>query len=207
MHKSSSKRRVSVEYPLASPKGVGFLADLDFQGIVFLEKGTKDDAGTNRECASPEVSHSSHGCGSCLGGRACCAASPSGSSASGRRGRGGSRANCSSSEVCGIDMATVGLLGRGASCLSSSTVDLIDGSGIADLEFLLADEGWHCLRIELETRCGVVGGAEAIKLQSFLFSCGQRLMQLIVKVTERLKALPRRSCSRWSSCHRGPCRC
>lgn len=63
-------------------------------------------------------------------------------------------------------MATVGLLGRGASCLSSSTVDLIDGSGIADLEFLLADEGWHCLRVELETRCGVVGGAEAIKLQS-----------------------------------------
>jgi hypothetical protein len=84
---------------------------------------------------------------------------------------------------------------------------LIDGSGIADLEVLLADEGWHCLRIELETRYGVVGGAEAIKLQSILFSCGQRLMQLIVKVTERPKVLQGRSRSRWSSCHRGPCRC
>ena len=66
-------------------------------------------------------------------------------------------------------MATFGLLGRGASCLSSSTVDLVDGSGIADLEVLFADEGWHCLRVELETRCGVVGRAAAIEGESRLF--------------------------------------
>lgn len=65
-------------------------------------------------------------------------------------------------------MATLGLLGRLASCLSSSTVDLVDGSGIADFEVLLADEGGHCLGVVNETGLRVVGCAEAGVRQSFL---------------------------------------
>lgn len=54
-------------------------------------------------------------------------------------------------------MATVGFLGRGALSLSSSTVGLVDGIRVTDLEVLLADEGWHCLLVVLETGRGVVG--------------------------------------------------
>jgi len=63
-------------------------------------------------------------------------------------------------------MATVGLLRGGASGLSGSTVDLVDGIGIADLEVFLADEGGHCLLVVLEPRFGVVGCAETLEGQS-----------------------------------------
>ncbi len=66
-------------------------------------------------------------------------------------------------------MATVGFLGRGAFSLSSSTVGIVDGILVTDLEVLLADEGWHCLLVVLETGRGVVGLAGAYVVESRLF--------------------------------------
>jgi hypothetical protein len=182
MHKTSNARRVRIGI---SEKKDGSRRISNVQGIACLEKGAKDDTGTNSECASTEVSHSSHGGGSCLRGTACGAVSCSGPAASGCGASAGSGGNCGSSEVCGIKMATVSCLGCGASCLSSSTVDIIDGIGIADLELLLADEGWQCLLVVLETGCGVVGSAGAVVGESRLSRCCQRLKELTGKTPRR----------------------
>ena len=75
-------------------------------------------------------------------------------------------------------MATVGFLGRFASSLSRSTVSLVEGIEVTELEVLLADEGWHCLLVVLETGRGVVGLAGAFVFESRLLRACQRLKEL-----------------------------
>lgn len=75
-------------------------------------------------------------------------------------------------------MATVSFLGRGALSLSSSTVGIVDGTRVTDREVFLADEGWHCLLVVLETGRGVVGLAGAFVFESRLLRACQRLKEL-----------------------------
>jgi len=60
--------------------------------------------------------------------------------------------------------------------LSLGTVGGVDCVGIADAELLLAEESWHGLLVELETRCRVIGGTCASEVEGgrvALVCCGR----------------------------------
>jgi hypothetical protein len=63
MHKSSNRRQESISIFEKKPRSWRIS---NVRAIACLEKGAEDDTGTNSECTSAEVSHSSHGSSSSL---------------------------------------------------------------------------------------------------------------------------------------------